>query len=366
MKKITILHVLGSLNRGGIETLLVNLVKNSNKTLFQHDFLVHTTDIGDYENELLSLGCKIFRITSRKKGLIKNYKSLYRFFKSNKNHYDVVHQHVSSLSYITPLVIAKKMNINKRIIHSHNTKEIGTFLHYIFHLINLYRIKKFANQFFACSNEAAKWCFPKSVFSNYIFIPNGVPFSKFQYSNKTDLYLRSLHKITGKIVIGNVGRLTKQKNQLFLLKIFSIINSINQNYHLFIIGEGELRNELENFIIKNNLKKHVTILSNLSNISEYYSLFDLFLLPSLFEGLPLTLIEAQVSNLMCFISDNISSQVEFTNLITRISLNKDASFWASRIMEINSYNRSNDPKHLSTNLFNISEVASLLSNLYTK
>lgn len=335
---IRVLHIIDSMDRGGIQTTLMNIYRSIDREKVLFDFLVQTNKKCHYDDEIKKLGGKIYRITPRKNSVYKNTKELDNFFKCHKE-YKIVHMHVSSLTYIKPLQIAKKHNVPIRIIHSRNTRNGGNALiHTTLHYLNKNRIQKIANYYFSCSDEAGKWLYTNKIIKSnrYKIINNGILTEKFKFNLSERKAIRQKYNCNNKLAIVNVARLHPQKNQMFLIDIFKEIKNKRQDSVMFIVGEGALKNDLERKINEEKLNDSVFLTGNIPNVNEILQGMDIFLLPSLYEGLPGSVIEAQGSALPCYISDTITKSVKITKLVHFIGLDKTASEWANIIL--NTYN----------------------------
>lgn len=364
---IRVLQIVSAMNRGGLETFIMNIYRNIDRNIVQFDFLVHTDKEGDYDREILELGGNIYSVPSRREGIFENRQALDRFFKSNDK-YNVVHQHVSSLSYIEPLKVAKKYGVKTRIVHSHSSKQSGNKLNKYIHYFNQLRIENVATHYFACSDLAAKWLFGTSMYekNKHCIINNGIELTTFKYNIQTREKYRKELKIDDRFVIGHVGRFAYPKNHDFLIEVFKVIYRKNNNSILLLVGDGELRHKAEKKVEDLGLKNSVIFLGLRSDIPELLQAMDVFVLPSHYEGLPVTLVEAQAAGLICFASDAITKQVNITELINNISLNNSAEFWADRIIETSKdYSRKDITPILKDNDFDIASVIEKLMEYYT-
>lgn len=363
---IRVLHVLDSMNRGGIETTLMNIFRRIDRNKVVFDFLVTTDKKCDYDDEIYELGGKIYNITPRKKNYFQNIKDLNVFFKLHKE-YKIIHMHVGSLSYIMPLKVAKKYKVPVRIIHSRNTQEGGRKIHKYIHSINKLFIKNIATNYFSCSDLAGKWLYTKKILKNenYKMINNGILTEKFIYSEKKRKEIRNELNCENKTALVNVGRLHPQKNHEFLLEIFKEYNKINKNSVLYLIGEGSLRKNIEEKIKILNLEDKVVLLGKRDNIHELLQGMDIFVMPSLYEGLPGSVVEAQGAGLPCLISNTITKDVKITDLVTFEDINISSKEWANQIKNIlKNFKRRNTQKELLEAGFDMGQVAKILEKFY--
>lgn len=323
-------------NPGGMESVIMNYYKNIDKTKVQFDFLCNTEKVA-YENEIIALGGNIFRITARSNNIKKYRKEMKGFFSANAKKYSAIWVNLCSLANIDYLKYAKKYGIKYRIIHSHNSENDTTFLRAILHKNNKRIIQKYATDFWACSDEAGKWFYSKEILDShkYRIVNNAIDVEKYRFREECRKKYRKDLGLENKIVIGNVGRFHFQKNHEFLIEIFAELRKKYDNVQLVLVGQGELQNHIKDKVNKLGLNDFVTFLGVRNDIAGIMNAMDIFLFPSLFEGMPLVLIEAQASALPCVVSkDSIPEKVKMTDQLMFIPLEKEASYWADKISDI--------------------------------
>lgn len=304
---IRVLHVVVNMNRGGAETLIMNLYRNINRNKVQFDFL--TFKPGAFDAEIINMGGRVHRIPYiTDVGHIRFARNV-RYFLQKKSEYKIVHAHMDKMSGII-LRSAKKANVPTRIAHSHNTESEGGFFAKAYKWYAGTQIVSNATHLYACSNKAAKWLFKNKAKKAHI-LKNGIETDQFTFSTQAREMIRNELEI-GKntLVIGHVGRFSHQKNHLTLLEIFSTLHKKTPNVLLVLVGDGLLRKEIEKKIKQLNLEEKVKILGIRPDTSQLLQAFDLFMMPSLHEGLPVTLIEAQGAGLPCLISNKITREVD--------------------------------------------------------
>lgn len=340
-KPIKILHVVNRMGYGGIEAFIMNIYRKIDTTKIQFDFAVHNNNPGEYDSEIKKLGGKIYYFPSRRKNPLKYICRWKNFLKEYGNNYNSIHMHVSSLTTIIPIVYAKKYNIKNRIVHAHSTAEIG-YLHKITCFFNKKRIQKYANYLLACSKIAGDFVFGDK---DFVLIPNGIPIEKYYFNDSVRKKVRKQLKINNDtLCYVHVGRFCYAKNHEFLLNVFKIIHSKNGNSKLFLIGDGELRTEIESQIERMNLNNSVILLGNINNVNEYLMAMDCLIFPSRYEGLPLSIIEAQATGISVYLSSNVTDEVNLSDNITFLPLEIGANEWAKRIMLDKNTNRLFDKK----------------------
>ncbi|WP_170959562.1 glycosyltransferase family 1 protein [Priestia megaterium] len=343
-----ILHIVAGMDRGGLETFIMNMYRKLNREKFQFDFLVHTKKECAYNDEIKRLGGRIFYVPSRNKGIINNHKALDEFFRNHKE-YRVVHQHLSSLSYIEPLKYARKYGVSTRVVHSHNTKQGGSPLHKYTHKFNKLFIKSIATHHFACSKLAAQWLYPQKQYKSNDFklINNAIDTENFIFDEKTRALTRLDLGISNRFVLGHIGRFNHQKNHDLLIDIFKEVHDRNPSALLLLVGDGVLRSDIEEKVRKLGLSEDVLFTGIRADIPQLLQAMDTFVMPSYHEGLPVTLIEAQASDLPCVLSENITKEVEILNTVRWCSLTDDLSVWAENILSFEKdYVRGNKKKEI--------------------
>lgn len=362
MKPIRVLHVIDGLKSGGAETFIMNVYRNINRNEVQFDFLLRNKNNNVYIEEVIGLGGKVFFLPSFPKHFIKNIIELKKFYR-NQSEYNIVHVHANSLVYVLPLTYAKKNNTACIIIHSHNTKaynKIATMLHYFF---RPYALKKVTDKF-ACSTEAGKWMFYKK--SNFQVINNSVDADKFRFNNNIRKQVRIEMGLENKIVIGHIGRFVAQKNHVFLLRLFKNIFRENKNAILVLVGDGPLKKNIEDEVKKMDLTENVRFLGVRDDISNLLQCMDIFVFPSLFEGFPFTLVEAQASGLSCVISDTIADEVIIIkDIVKKVSLNSDEEVWCSQINKVLKMGQRKDTfKEICESGYHIKHTSESLESFY--
>ncbi|MCT1901857.1 glycosyltransferase family 1 protein [Oceanobacillus sojae] len=363
---IRVLHIVSSMNRGGIEAFLMNIYRNIDRSKIQFDFLLHTEEECAYNDEIRELGGIIYSIPPRSKGYQKNKKALESFFKEHRS-YKIIHQHVSSLSYITPVKVAKKYNIPIRIIHSHNVNYSGSKVHKYLHIFNKLQISKYVTSIRACSQKALDWVTSSRVMKKVDcqIINNAIDIDLYKYNiDKRKKYRQELN-LEGNVIFGHIGRFHKQKNHSFLIDIFKQIQKQLSNSKLMLIGSGAEEDAIKLKVEKYNLQDKVIFTGNRSDVPDLFQAMDVFVFPSLYEGLGIVLIEAQAAGLKCFTSkEEVPKEVGITDLVNFVSLNKSAKEWADEIMENLNYFRDDTSHLIESKEYGIKQVTKQLENFY--
>ncbi|MEK6263425.1 MAG: glycosyltransferase family 1 protein [Clostridium sp.] len=353
---IRVLHIVGTMNRGGQETFLMNVYRAIDRERIQFDFIVHSQEHGDYEDEIEGLGGRIFRVTRKEKSILRNFYDIKRVVKDNQ--YKIVQRHSNNSFVVWDLLASKLGGAKMLIAHSHSSNSQSPITHKICRPI----LKLIATHRYACSSKAGKWLYGEADFK---IINNGIASTEYIYSPESCKEVRQELDLENKFVIGHVGRLTKAKNHLFLLDIFSIIRKTVENAVLILVGDGELREEIEKKISELELQDSVKLLGVRSDVPRLLQAMDVFLFPSLYEGLPVSVVEAQASGLPCVISDTITDEVVLTNLVSRCSLGDSAEQWAQIVSQYTEiFDRHSDIDSIINAGFDISFTAKQLQQYY--
>ncbi len=325
---------------GGIENYLINILQNINHEKFDIDLLVKENIYGSNGDKIRGYYNKMYKMVSIKRHPIKFFLYLKRL--SQKNQYDVVHfNYCTSVVGVYALIIKFYSKKTRIFIHSHNGNSDKKITHYLFRPL----VNKIANVKIACSEKAAQWMFGKNAFktSNIILCNNFIDTDKFLFNNTIRNKVRNKLKIHDDMfVIGHIGRFANQKNHKGLIDIFSKVAAENDNVMLILLGTGELEQQIKEYVECLGLRNRVLFLGLTLEANEYYQAMDLFILPSLFEGLPVVGIEAQASGLKCLFSKNIDFKCDISGNVEFINLN-NLDVWKDKINNIieSNYTRQN-------------------------
>jgi glycosyltransferase involved in cell wall biosynthesis len=362
---VRILHVVVNMNRGGAETLIMNLYRNIDRTKVQFDFL--TCKKGVFDSEITRLGGKIYRIPYVTEiGHLKYIKSLDYFFSAHKN-YHVVHSHMDKMSGFV-LRSAAKAGILFRVAHSHNTSSEGSVIAKLYKWYAGSKILNNATHLVACSQKAANWLFQKNA-DKALILKNGIDCNKFQFSNEIRNKVRKeLNIPENYFIVGHVGRFNHQKNHKFLIDVFAETLKANEKSILLLIGEGDLLPAIQKKVNYLDLNDHVKFLGVREDVHQLFQAFDVFVFPSYHEGLPVTLIEAQSIGLPCLISDKITNEVDMgLGTVRYLPINNLEKWKISMDVVRKSLLRSEKTKKvLKNNGYDIKSSASQTQDLYLK
>ena len=316
---------------GGVESFFLNyLLFKENKDL-QFDFVPENYDLAK-QDQFEKLGCKVYKLCNWRKNPFKYKKEIETILCSNR--YDAVYVNALSAYNLLPLKIAKKRGINVRIMHSHNSSAPNNIIKLLIHYYNKKQLNKLTNVKLDCSDLAGKWMFCND---NYVTIPNAVDANKFRFNEEIRKQKRKELDIKDDtFVVGFVGRLSYQKNPLFLIDIFKEVVKRNKEAVLLIVGDGELRQSVREKIEELDIIDNVHLLGNRSDVNKLMQAFDLFLLPSYFEGLAIVLVEAQFSGLKCIVSNTVTTEANISKSVLYLPLEEGPDIWANKILEYKS------------------------------
>ena len=322
---IRILHIVGSVERAGIETFLMNLYRCINREEFQFDFLIYNTPTPhSYQDEIRALGGRIYLAPPKEKGLIRNYKAIRDVIRDND--YKVVWRHCEDAVRGSDLIAAKAGGASVRILHAHSTSSVGAtrIIHYpLRFLANAYATKRLA-----CGVRAGRWMFAHRP---YELVHNGIDTSKFKPDPDTRRRYREDLGIGDNVVIGHVGRFENVKNQAFLIKVFAEYKSRYGGSKLLFVGDGVQQKQCVELAEELQLSDDVIFAGLHTDIPEMLSAMDVFVMPSIFEGFPVTLIEAQAAGLPCVVSDSVSPETDIYGGVSYIGLDRSYADWADMI-----------------------------------
>lgn len=332
-EQLRVLHVFAEMNRGGAETMIMNLYRSINRSELQFDFVVHTKNKCAFDDEIRLLGGKIYYVPAYSgKNHFEYIKAWENFLKEHPE-YKVIHGHVRSTASIY-LKKAKKYGLTT-IAHSHNTSS-GSGFSSIAKNILQYQIRYIADYLFACSQNAGTWLFGEKACKNdnFFILNNAIDAKRFVLNKDVRDKKRKELQLEDFFVVGHIGRFHPQKNHAFIIDIFKELTEKNSKMKmkLLLVGDGTLRKEIEKKVNNLGLSDKVIFTGVRPDIPELLQAMDVFLFPSLFEGLPVTLIEAQASGLEIYASETISQEVAITDLINYYSLDSHPSEWANNIL----------------------------------
>lgn len=328
---IRIAQIIGKWVGGGVESVIMNYYRAMNRGKIQFDFICDEDSTNIPYEEIKSLGGKVILIPPYQK-LFKYQRVLKKILR--EGNYKIVHSHINALS-VFPLRIAKKVGVPIRIAHSHSTTNKKEWKKNFFKSILKPFSKVYATNYFCCTEHAGRWLFGNKKFENgeiYI-LNNAINLEKFIYNEKIRENKRAELKIDkDTIVLGHIGRFVEQKNHKFLINIFNEVHKKNINTKLILVGQGPLKKEIEQQIKQLNIEDYVLMLGQRADVNEIYQAFDIFLFPSLYEGLGMVAIEAQAAGNLCIVSTEIPKVAKVTKKMEFLDLSSPNQRWVDCIL----------------------------------
>lgn len=372
-KNITrILHITECLSAAGIESFIMNNYRKMDLSKIQFDFLVLRNQKEFYDDEINTLGGKKYCICRENKNtlirILKESIDLYHFLR--KNPYQIVHIHYTTPLRAPYLYAAKKAGVLVRIYHSHSAEVSGkNKVKILIYNFMKKKIKKWGTHWFACSKAAAIWMFPKVLCdkNKVKIIYNGIDINQYKFNIKYRKEIREQLKLNDQFVLVHTGRFLEQKNQTFIIDIFNEVKKNDKTAILLLLGDGELKPQIEQKVKNMNLNNSVMFLGVRNDVYKILSASDCYIMPSLYEGLPVAAVEAQCSSLPCILSENITDEIKLIDKVIFLSLNDSYEKWANAIMQFKNNNTRKDESHIiRKNGYDSYEVASKLQDFYLR
>lgn len=358
---LRVLHILGAALHGGTESVVYNYYRAIDRTKIQFDIAIDHDSPYDVPEDIINLGCRVYRIPS--------YKKLFSYITAIKKicregGYLIIHSHMNAMSVFT-LYAAKCAGVPIRIAHSHSTGGSGEYKKNLIKNILRPFSQIYPTHLFACSEYAGRWLFGSKIFDQgkVTIIRNAIDVEKFRFDLQTRIKVRCELGIDDKFVIGHVGRFMKQKNHEFLIDIFAEVLKLHKDSVLILAGEGELKRQIIDKAQKLGLSNNIKFLGIRDDVPDLYQAMDAFVLPSLYEGLPVVGVEAQCAGLPCVLSNDITKETISSKITQMLTLSLGAAKWAEemvRCIEINS-DRSNFSKAVCLKWDILKESDKLLS-----
>ena len=331
MKKV--LEIIGSLKIGGQEKVGKEIGLHIDRDKYEIHYLVFDENKEAYEQELADAGIQVFHLPEPSRGYIQYLKNLYKLMKENS--YDIVHAHTMFNSGWAMLA-GWQQRVPVRISHSHSIRgpEHRGFVKNLYEKTMRMMIRLFATDYVACGKGAGKWLYGEKFFEkNGTVIYNGIGLDQYIYDENERNKVREKYGLQKKFIIGHAGHFAPVKNQAFLLELMPEIIRRRSDAFLMLLGDGQIRKKLEEKIIKLGLQDRVLMTGNVKNVGAYMSAMDVFAFPSLYEGMPLALVEAQSNGLPCIISAKIPEDVYLTDLIRSLPLENSTEQWIEAIIK---------------------------------
>lgn len=352
------------MDKGGAETMIMNYYRNIDRSKVQFDFAVHRTKTGAYDDEIKSLGGKIYYFPAVRPWTFGEYKRKISQFLDEHPEYRIIHSHCQELSYYF-YKIAQKKGVPYIITHSHNASMLWDYAA----PLRIYwrkRMFKYINIYFTCGKGAAIHYYGKELAKKATLMPNAIDVEKFRFNKDWRKDKRNELGIDDKtFVVAHIGRFTPQKNHPFLLKIFKTFTEKYPNSVLVLVGGEDKDGKFRTFAKNNGIKDKVKIIGSRSDISQLLSAFDCIVMPSLFEGVSVAMIEEQASGIPLITSTNVPKEVGLLKSTEFYSLKANVSDWVDAISKYMSTPRiDNAPDIVAEAGYDIKTNAKWLQDYY--
>ena len=362
---IRVLHSVSNMDRAGIETMLMNYYRHMDREKIQFDFLCNKNKPGAYDAEIRSLGGRIFHAPGLNPAKYPAYLAYMGALFAQEPGYRILEAHNGALG-VYALHAAKVHGVPVRIFHAHGAS-IAKDWKLPLKIVCKALLPRNTNGCFSCGDAAAAYYFQKQVAAakQYVYVPNAIEVERFVFDGKIRDKIRQENGLAQKHVVGHVGRFMKQKNHCFLLAVFEEVARRDPEAVLVLLGEGERQDAVRRTVQERGLQDRVLFTGNVGNANEWYNAFDVFVLPSIWEGLPLVGVEAQANDLPCLFSDTITREIGLLQTTKFLSLQAPAAAWADAILDgFARRERKDNTALLTRNRYNIAWEAGKLQQRY--
>ena len=360
---IRVLNLFTIMDRGGAETMVMNYYRQIDRAKVQFDFLVHREQRGAYDDEIEALGGRIYRMCPIYPQNFARYKRDLRTFFQAHPEYKIIHSHMSELGYFA-FREAKRQGVPVRICHAHNAPH-GFDMKMIMRTYFKKRMMPYLTHLFMCGMESGRWLYGPQNESRFIMLNNAIDAAAYAYHLAKRVQMRQQLGLTDEFTIGHVGRFHPQKNHPFLLEIFAALLKKEPNAILLLVGGGEDLPKIQAKAQTMGIAEHVRFLGVRSDVADLMQAMDVFVFPSLYEGLPVTMVEAQSAGLPCLISDKVPSECIITEgLVEVLPLSAAPETWAERILEKRDFPRTDRQSEIAAHGFDITTEAVKLQEFY--
>ena len=363
-KPIRVLQIIGDVVGGGVEQVILNYYRHIDRNEVQFDFVLHNGALKSYVDNIESLGGKVYKITPYKSNPVKTVLEMYKIMKGS---YQIVHSNMNALS-VFPLFAAYLAGVPVRILHNHSTDTKAEPLRtFVKHLLRPFA-RLLANEYWACSKLAGEWMYGKQAVADgrVTIINNAIDLKQFAFDEVKRNKLRKELGLQDCFVIGHVGRFMKQKNHDFLVDIFAEVVKKQDNAKLLLIGDGPLREQIENKVKTLGLNEKVIFTGVRSDVADLYNAMDVFVLPSFYEGLPVVGVEVQANGLPFLCSSNVTKEILISDRIGLVELEKGAKAWAEKILAFSEKKRIVASNDISQSGFDIEVEAEKMEKRYKR
>ena len=362
IRPIRIAYIIGKMWAGGVEAVVFNYYRAIDHNKFQFDFYYDADSTVDPPQDIIDMGARFIKLPPYQQLPI-YIKTLRRYLRNGN--YTIVHSHLNTLS-VFPLYAAWREHVPVRIAHNHsvpggNESKRNALKNILKHFSRL-----FANEYCACSEKAGRWLFGDELYDDgrITVLKNAIDFTKFKIDNETVCKKRNELKLSKDMfVLAHVGRFTAAKNHEKVISIFRAVKKIKPNAVLVLVGDGEEHEKIDRWIDQYGIRDSVIMTGKVSDPQNYYPLFDVFILPSVFEGVPVTVVEAQISGVPCVISDVVNPDVIISNTCHYLNINEVDEVWAKEVLAVS---EERTELNENANNYNIEYAVGMLESKYSK
>lgn len=365
-KPIRVLQVVTLMNRAGLENRIMDIYRNIDRDKIQFDFLTHRMEEGQFDNEIKSMGGVVYRIPGIKPwALIRYICNLNKFFKEHPN-YKFVHVHLNTYSGWVQYA-AKRAGVPVRITHS-RANGIDKNWKWIFKALSKKIVNGPTTHKFACSIQAGEFLFGKKGImppNEFMVIPNGFNLRRFSFDQEKRKVMRAKLLLSDHLAVVHVGRLSAPKNHKYLVEVFKCIHNKRSNSKLFLIGDGELRHEIELQVSSLGLTESVVFLGSIPNVGDYLQAMDVMIFPSLYEGFGTVVLETQCSGLPTLATDGLPKETKITDCLEFMNIHDDPNNWAQTAIQMTTLIKRKDrTADIRKAGYDIQDTYKILSDFY--
>ena len=353
---VRVLHVITGMGSGGAESFIMNMYRHMDRDLIRFDFLLRSSE-NIYEEELKAFGSRVVQTASFPRHFAENRRQVKLFLRDNS--YQIIHVHANALMYMTALKEATRCRIPCRIMHSHSTSMRYPWM-LPYHLLQKANLGHLVTDCFACSEDAGRWMFP----SSFRVIRNGVDLERFSFDEALRKKCRAeLGLNETQLVLGHVGRFLPVKNHSFLLNVFQHVLYEKPDAMLVFVGDGPREEQIRQQAAEMRLGDHVRFLRLRKDVENMLNVMDIFVFPSLYEGMPIAMIEAQANGLPIICSEGVPNEAIIASNVKRLDLKRGAKAWSDSILTLEQ-TRCDSGNVLRNAGFSIEEEAAKLQDFY--